>query len=76
KKVATYNGLSMTLAPITKANIHNENSILTDLTYLYGQYGADDVYIGVPADVNRGGIAGSTEMNLNEKENEQILNSA
>lgn len=76
KKGATYYGVAMSLARITKAILHNENSILTVSTYLDGQYGADDVYIGVPAVVNRGGIAGITELNLNEKEKEQFLHSA
>ncbi|MBU5247323.1 L-lactate dehydrogenase [Bacillus halotolerans] len=76
KKGATYYGVAMSLARITKAILHNENSILTVSTYLDGQYGADDVYIGVPAVVNRGGIAGITELNLNEKEKEQFNHSA
>ncbi|MEC1736157.1 L-lactate dehydrogenase [Bacillus mojavensis] len=76
KKGATYYGVAMSLARITKAILHNENSILTVSTYLEGQYGADDVYIGVPAVVNRGGIADITELNLNEKEKEQFLHSA
>ncbi|MEY8818066.1 L-lactate dehydrogenase [Bacillus subtilis] len=76
KKGATYYGVAMSLARITKAILHNENSILTVSTYLDGQYGADDVYIGVPAVVNRGGIAGIIELNLNEKEKEQFLHSA
>ncbi|PLS08194.1 L-lactate dehydrogenase [Bacillus halotolerans] len=76
KKGATYYGVAMSLARITKAILHNENSILTVSTYLDGQYGADDVYIGVPAVVNRGGVASITELNLNEKEKEQFNHSA
>ncbi len=32
------------------------NSVLTVSAYLEGQYGQKDVYIGVPAVLNRGGV--------------------
>ncbi|MBJ7897534.1 L-lactate dehydrogenase [Bacillus atrophaeus] len=76
KKGATYYGVAMSLARITKAILHNENSILTVSAHLDGQYGADDVYIGVPATVNRGGISSITELNLNAVEKEQFQHSA
>ncbi|MCR6615939.1 MULTISPECIES: L-lactate dehydrogenase [Bacillus] len=76
KKGATYYGVAMSLARITKAILRNENSILTVSTYLDGQYGVNDVFIGVPAVVNRNGIAGVTELELNETEQAQFSRSA
>lgn len=66
----------MSLARITKAILRNENSILTVSTYLDGQYGVNDVFIGIPAVVNRNGIAGVTELELNETEKAQFSRSA
>ncbi|PPA69288.1 L-lactate dehydrogenase [Jeotgalibacillus proteolyticus] len=76
KKGATYYGIAMGLARITKAILTNENSILTVSTYLEGQYGEEDVYIGVPAVVNRNGIRDIVELTLSEKEQEQFTHSA
>ena len=43
----------MGLVRLTKAILRNENSVLTVSAYLDGEYGHNDVYIGVPAVVNR-----------------------
>ncbi|MCA0970954.1 L-lactate dehydrogenase [Halobacillus litoralis] len=76
KKGATYYGIAMGMARITRAILYNENSILTVSAYLDGEYGADDVYIGVPAVLNREGIRNVVEVSLNEKEQEQFDHSA
>jgi L-lactate dehydrogenase len=76
KKGATYYGVAMSLARITKAILTNENSILTVSAYLDGEYGENDIYIGVPAVVNREGIKDIVELNLNEQEKEQFRHSA
>jgi L-lactate dehydrogenase len=72
RKGATYYGIGMALVRITKAILNNENSILTVSAYLNGQYGHHDVYIGVPAVINRAGIREVCEIDLNEKEKEQF----
>ncbi|MBA2175338.1 L-lactate dehydrogenase [Halobacillus locisalis] len=76
KKGATYYGIAMGMVRITKAILHNENSILTVSAYLNGEYGTEDVYIGVPAVINRNGIRNVMEVKLNEKEQEQFDHSA
>ncbi|ALC82857.1 MULTISPECIES: L-lactate dehydrogenase [Bacillus] len=76
KKGATYYGVAMSLARITKAILSNENSVLTVSTYLDGEYGEENIYIGVPAVVNREGVKEVMELNLNEKEKEQFRHSA
>lgn len=76
KKGATYYGVAMSLARITKAIFRNEDAILTVSTYLDGEFGEDDVYIGVPAVVGRSGVKKVIELELNEKEKEQFKHSA
>ncbi|RFU66796.1 L-lactate dehydrogenase [Peribacillus saganii] len=76
RKGATFYGIAMGLIRITKAILHDENSILTVSAYLNGEYGNEDVYIGVPAIVNRNGIREVLELNLNETEQEQFTQSA
>lgn len=72
RKGATYYGIGMSLVRITKAILNNENSILTVSAYLDGEYGQKDVYIGVPAIINRAGLREVLEIELNEKEKEQF----
>ncbi|WP_347861472.1 L-lactate dehydrogenase [Salimicrobium sp. PL1-032A] len=76
KKGATYYGIAMGLTRMTKAILNNENVILTVSAYLDGEYGTEDVYMGVPAIVNREGIRDVVEVSLNEKEQEQFNHSA
>jgi L-lactate dehydrogenase len=75
RKGATYYGIGMSLVRITKAILNNENCILTVSSYLDGQYGQNDVFIGVPAVINRGGIREILEIDLNQKEKEQFSHS-
>ncbi|PGT77676.1 L-lactate dehydrogenase [Bacillus sp. AFS040349] len=75
RKGATYYGIAMGLVRLTKAIIHNENSILTVSCFLNGEYGEKDVYIGVPAIVNSKGIKKVLDLKLNEKETKQFKHS-
>ncbi|MEZ2459051.1 L-lactate dehydrogenase [Salinicoccus roseus] len=76
KKGATYYGIAMGLTRITKAILNNENVILTVSSYLNGEYGAEDVYMGVPSIVNREGVREIVEVSLNEKEQQLFNHSA
>ncbi|WP_044337891.1 L-lactate dehydrogenase [Rossellomorea aquimaris] len=76
RKGATYYGIAMGLARITKAVFNNENSILTVSALLEGEYQQDDIYIGVPAIINREGIRKVVELPLNDKEKAQFAHSA
>ncbi|WP_045523050.1 L-lactate dehydrogenase [Neobacillus niacini] len=75
RKGATYYGIGMSLVRITKAILNNENSILTVSAYLNGEYGQNDVYIGVPTKINRAGIQEIVEIELNDKEKKQFNHS-
>lgn len=75
RKGATYYGIAMGLVRLTKAILQNENSILTVSAYLDGAYNSKDIYIGVPAIVNRNGIREILELDLSDKEKEQFQHS-
>ena len=75
KKKATYYGIGMALNRLVRAVINDENSILTVSTYLNNQYGQDDIYIGVPAKINKNGVRELLELELNEKEQAKLDNS-
>ncbi|SFJ20795.1 L-lactate dehydrogenase [Halobacillus dabanensis] len=68
RKGATHYGIAMGLVRLTKAILHNENAVLTISGYVDGQYGVDDLYIGVPAIVNRQGVMEIIELNLDSEE--------
>ncbi|WP_445506674.1 L-lactate dehydrogenase [Niallia sp. 03190] len=72
RKGATYYGIGMSLVRITKAILNNENSILPVSAYLNGEYGHKDVYIGVPAVINRDGIREIVQIELNKEEQEKF----
>ncbi|MCI8383362.1 MAG: L-lactate dehydrogenase [Clostridia bacterium] len=72
KKKATYYGIGMALNRLVRAIIDDENSILTVSTYLKNQYGQNDIFIGVPAIINRNGVRELMELNLNESEQEKL----
>ncbi|OCA86392.1 L-lactate dehydrogenase [Pradoshia sp. D12] len=75
RKGATFYGIAMGLVRITKAILQNENSILTVSTFLDGEYGQEDVYVGVPAIVNREGISDILELKLSDDEQEKFSHS-
>lgn len=74
-KGATYYGIAMGLLHITKAILRNQNLVLTVSSYLEGEYGNEDVYIGVPTLVNRAGAVKIYETPLNEKETQEFNHS-
>jgi len=75
KKKATYYGIGMSLNRLVRAVLDDENSILTVSTYLENQYGQNDIYIGVPAIINRDGVREVLEIKLNDEEQEKLNHS-
>ena len=49
KKGATYYGIAVALARITKAILDDENAVLPLSVFQEGQYGVENVFIGQPA---------------------------
>ncbi|WP_377887880.1 L-lactate dehydrogenase [Alkalihalobacillus sp. R86527] len=76
RKGATYYGIAMGLVRLTKAILRNENSILTVSSLLEGEYGLDNLYIGVPAIINKNGIKKVIELELDDREMEKLKHSA
>ena len=73
KKKATYYGIGMALNRLVRAVLDDENAILTVSTYLSNnQYGQDDVYIGVPAIINKNGVRELLELDLNDADQEKL----
>lgn len=76
RKKATYYGIGIALSKIVKSVLDNDNSILTVSTYLKnGEYGQDDIYIGVPAIINSNGVRELLKLELNKEEQEKLNNS-
>lgn len=76
KKGATFYGIAVAMTRITKAILDNENAVLPVSAYLDGEYGQSDVYIGVPAIINRQGIRKVVEIPLNDSELNKMSHSA
>ncbi|SKA14862.1 L-lactate dehydrogenase [Pilibacter termitis] len=76
KKGATYYGIAVALARITKAILDDENAVLPLSVYMEGQYGVEDVFIGSPAIVGAHGIVRVVKIPLNDREVQQMQASA
>lgn len=76
KKGATFYGIAVSLARITKAIFNDENAILPLSVYLDGEYDQHDVFIGVPAVINRDGIRKAIEIPLTDVEKGNLQHSA
>ena len=69
KKGATFYGIAVALARITKAILDNENAVLPLSTFQEGQYeGVEGLYIGQPAIVGDKGIVRPVNIPLNDAE--------
>ena len=76
KKGATFYGIAVALARITKAIVNDESSILPLSVYLDGEYGQEDIFIGAPTVINRQGIQHVIEIPLTDAEMDKMIHSA
>ncbi|QKS70915.1 L-lactate dehydrogenase [Paenalkalicoccus suaedae] len=76
RKGATHYAIAMGLARLTKTILRNEHSLITVSTLLNGEYGLNDLYIGVPAVVGRNGVERIVEIDLTEEESQKLHHSA
>lgn len=76
KKGATYYAVALAIKRIVEAILRDENSILTVSTYLQGEYGIENIYIGVPAIIGVSGIKKILEVPLNDEEKGKLKESA
>lgn len=76
KKKATYYGIGVALSRLVKAILEDEHGILTVSAYLKdGEYGQDDIYIGVPAIICSDGIREVVNLDLTDEEQAKLDNS-
>lgn len=71
RKGATYYGIGMCLVRITNAILNNENSIITVSTYDEN----NNVFVGLPAIINKKGVKGKIFVNLTEEETNKLQHS-
>ncbi len=76
RKGATYYGIAASLTAICRAILDNTHSIYPVSAYLDGEYGQEDIYIGVPAVIGRKGIISTVQIPLNELEQDRMNHSA
>ena len=77
RKKATYWGVGMALVRITSAIFNNENSIMPISVLNTGEYNCEtDIYIGLPAVLNRHGVHHIVKLALNADETVKLKNSA
>lgn len=72
RKKATYYGIGLGLTKIIKALLNNEHEILTVSTLLNGEYGKEDIYMGVPAIIGNEGVQEILNIDLTKEEQEKF----
>jgi len=76
-KQATYYAIGLGLARIVKAIFNDENKVFPLSAYLQdGEYGQEDIYIGVPAILGRTGIKDILNLDLTDDEMAKFTASA
>jgi L-lactate dehydrogenase len=76
KKGETSYGIGLALVRITRAILRDENAILPVSSLVNGYLGIKDVYLSLPAIVNKKGVRQVLTIKLNEKEEKALKNSA
>jgi len=56
--------------------VRDQKHILPVAAYMYGQYGYEDIYLGVPVKLGRMGVEAVIELDLNEPEQKMLAQSA
>lgn len=72
KKKATYYAIGVALTKLVKAILNDEHEIFTVSTYLDGEYGQKDIYIGVPAILTSSGVQETLNLKLSDEEKEKM----
>jgi L-lactate dehydrogenase len=76
RKGATYFAVALAIKRIVEVILRDENSILTISTLLNGQYGIENVYLGIPSIVGTTGVKRILEVPLNRTELDSLKASA
>ncbi len=68
KKGSAYYAPSASITQMVAAIANDTHEVLPVCAWATGQYGIDDVYVGVPAKLGRGGVEEIVELDLNDDE--------
>ena len=60
---------------MASAYLNDEKKILPCAAYLSGEYGIDGLYAGVPVVIGKNGVEKIENINLDEKEKKEFMNS-
>lgn len=75
-KGATYYAIAMATLRIVECIVRDEKSVIPVSTLVEGEYGINDVCMGLPSIVGKNGVERILEIPLNKNEAENLLNSA
>src|SRR5918911_1743630 len=76
KKGSAYYAPSASVAQMVNAIAGDTKEVLPVCAWCTGQYGIDDVYVGVPAKLGKAGVEEIVELDLSEQEREQLREAA
>jgi L-lactate dehydrogenase len=76
RKQETSYGIGLSLVRITQAILNDENAILPVSSLVTGYLGISDVYLSLPAVVNRQGVREVLQLNLFPEEEQALKDSA
>lgn len=76
RKKSTYYGIGLSLNRLVQAVLNNENTLLTLSALQNGEYGHEDIYIGVPTLVNHEGIRECVRLPLSRADQDKFDQSA
>jgi len=73
---SAYDAPAASVTEMVDAIVHNRNRILPTVCFLEGEYGLDDIAIGVPAVLGRNGIEDIIQLDLNKTEQAMFSHSS
>ena len=76
KTGSAYYAPALAVAEMVEAIVNDRHKILPCAAFLQGEYGINDLYVGVPIQLGRKGMEKIVEIDLTEEENEALQKSA
>jgi len=76
KTGSAYYAPALAVAEMVDAILNDRHKILPCAAFLQGEYGIDDLYVGVPIQLGREGMEKIVEIDLTDEENEALQKSA
>lgn len=76
KTGSAYYAPAAAIAVMVEAILKDENRVLPAAAYLEGEYGLNDVYLGVPVKLGDGGIKQILQLKLSKEEQDELHKSA